>query len=67
MTAFGIRFDLKVARWAALENEHDRLHPDRNACGGVGGCTMMYAAVGLEQEIIEALNEWRVGPDADGG
>lgn len=56
---YGAEFDRKAERWAALENEHDRQHPDRAECGGVGGCSMMYAAVTLEQEMIEALNDWR--------
>jgi len=58
-STYGFDFDRLAARWAHLENEHDRHHPDRSKCGGVGGCSMMFAAVGLEQEMISALSEWR--------
>lgn len=59
MSAYGAKFDGLAQRWAVIENEHDRHHPDRNECGGVGGCSMMFAATGLEQEMIDALEEWR--------
>lgn len=52
---YGAGFDRKVRQWSVLENEHDRYHPDREDCGGVGGCSMMFAAGRLEQEMIEAL------------
>jgi hypothetical protein len=62
-TAYGAEFDRLAQRWAWLENEHDKLHPDRGECGGVGGCEMMFAAVGLQHEMIDALREWRTqGP-----
>lgn len=56
---YGAEFDRKAERWAALEDEHDRQHPDRGECGGIGACSMMYAAVTLEHEMIDALNDWR--------
>lgn len=56
---YGFTFDGLAARWANLENEHDRIHPERNQCGGVGGCTIMAAAVDLEREMLLALDEWR--------
>lgn len=59
MTNYGSEFDILAERWAVIENEHDKQHPDRSECGGVGGCSMMFAAVGLEHEMIEALAEWR--------
>jgi hypothetical protein len=59
VSAYGAKFDNKAERWSVLEAEHDRQHPDRNECGGVGGCSMMFAAVTLEQEMIAALKEWR--------
>lgn len=60
MSAYGAEFDRLAQRWAALEGEHDLIHPDRGECGGVGGCSLMYAAVGLQQELIDALNDWRL-------
>lgn len=59
MSQFGAQFDRTVERWAVLEGEHDRQHPDRDDCGGVGACSMMYAALTLEQEMIELLRVWR--------
>lgn len=59
MSEYGIAFDRLAGRWAILEAEHDRHHPDRGECGGVGGCSMMFAAVGLKQEMIEELEIWR--------
>ena len=56
---YGAEFDCLAERWRVIENEHDRHHPDRSKCGGVSGCSMMFAATGLENEMIEALNEWR--------
>lgn len=59
MIQYGAEFDRLAERWRVIENEHDRHHPDRSECGGVGGCSMMHAAVSLEHEMIEALEEWR--------
>lgn len=61
MSEYGKEFDGLVARWAVLEDEHDRHHPDRDRCGGIGGCSMMFAAHRLEQEMNVALDEWRIG------
>jgi hypothetical protein len=57
--SYGYDFDALATRWAIIENEHDRHHPDRNECGGVGGCSMMFAANRLESEMVDALKEWR--------
>jgi hypothetical protein len=59
VTSYGREFDDLAQRWAVLEIEHDKQHPDRNECGGVGGCSMMFAAVRLQQDMIEALQVWR--------
>ncbi len=56
---YGTTFDVLATKWAVIENEHDKHHPDRSQCGGVGGCTMMRAAHDLEREMMEALEEWR--------
>lgn len=61
MIQFGKKFDDLVRAWATLEDQHDRIHPDRNECGGVGGCAMMFAAVGLQNEIVQEMHEWRRG------
>jgi len=59
-TRYGFHFDDLADRWAVVEAEHDRIHPDRDACGGVGGCSMMAAAYDLRERMIDELNEWRV-------
>lgn len=59
MSDYGKAFDGLAQRWAAVENEHDRHHPNRSDCGGVGACTMMRAANTLETEMMEALDSWR--------
>lgn len=55
----GVEFDRVVEEWAAVEDAHDRIHPDRDDCGGVGGCTMMRAGHDAEKKIMDALEEWR--------
>ena len=59
MTRYGSTFDALADRWAALETEHDKQHPDRNECGGVGACSMMFAAHDLETRMIAELEQWR--------
>lgn len=60
MTRYGAEFDRLADTWATIENEHDKQHPDRNSCGGVGGCTMMRAAHDLKWEMVEQLEAWRL-------
>jgi hypothetical protein len=59
MSAYGGEFDRLAERWRVIEDEHDRQHPDRDECGGVGACSMMYASHQLEGEMVDALDEWR--------
>lgn len=59
VSEYGAKFDALAHRWAVIENEHDKQHPDRSECGGVGGCSMMFAGHTLEAEMINALDEWR--------
>lgn len=59
MTQYGAPFDAAAERWRVVENEHDKIHPDRSECGGVGGCTMMLAAHDLKTEMIDSLGQWR--------
>lgn len=60
MNRYGTEFDCLANRWAIIENEHDKIHPDRSKCGGVGGCSMMLAAHDLMSEMEDRLVEWRV-------
>lgn len=59
MSQYGTQFDRIAETWRVLENEHDRHHPDRSECGGVGGCSMMFASHRLEDEMVDALTVWR--------
>ena len=59
MSEYGPEFDRLVAKWHVLEDLHDEVQPDRDQCGGVGGCSMMFTATRLEQDMIESLNAWR--------
>jgi hypothetical protein len=59
MSEYGNAFDRIAARWAVIENEHDKQHPDRGECGGIGHCSMMCAAVDLESTLIDTLRAWR--------
>lgn len=59
MSEYGAPFDRIAARWAVLENEHDKQHLERDQCGGVGRCSMMFAAHTLEEEMLDALRVWR--------
>lgn len=59
VSEYGAEFDERASTWAVLETEHDKMHPDRSQCGGVGGCSMMAAAHDVEVEIMDALEEWR--------
>ena len=58
---YGKVFDQQADEWARLEGEHDRMHPDRDQCGGVGACPMMAAAVDLERNLVDSLGHWRAG------
>jgi hypothetical protein len=59
ISRYGVVFDALADRWAALEAEHDLVHPDRDHCGGVGSCSMMLRAHQLETEMTDALERWR--------
>ena len=59
MSQYGAEFDRLAARWAVIEDEHDKQHPDRSECGGVGGCSMLAAGCDLKHEMIDAFDRWR--------
>lgn len=56
---YGAHFDQWATEWARLENDHDKMHPDRDQCGGVGACPMMMAAHENETRLIDLLVAWR--------
>lgn len=59
MSQYGEQFDRLADRWAVLEQEHDKIHPQRDQCGGVGGCSLMFVAHRMEQDMIDLLETWR--------
>ena len=59
------QFDRLADRWAIIEDEHDKQHPDRGQCGGLGGCAMMRAEHDLERDLMLALDAWRTGDPED--
>lgn len=59
MERYPTEFDRLTETWAVIETEHDKQHPDRGMCGGVGGCSMMAAAIDLQHAMIEQLKIWR--------
>lgn len=67
MTAYGPGFDSLAHRWAIIENEHDKIHADRDECRGVGGCTMQAAAYDLRQQMTDELKGWRGRVPGAGG
>lgn len=55
---YGADFDRLADTWATLEGEHDKQHPDRGECGGVGGCSLMMAGHDLEVAMIDVAREF---------
>lgn len=45
----------RIRQHADVVRGHDAVHPDRNDCGGFGGCALMRAEHDAEQEITDAL------------
>lgn len=62
-STYGAEFDRHAQTWRTLEGEHDKIHPCRSDCGGVGGCSLMLAAHRLEEQMIDALINWRNNDD----
>lgn len=44
-----------IRQHADVVRGHDHVHPDRNVCGGVGGCALMMAEHKAEVEVIDCL------------
>ena len=45
----------KIGQQRDLILGHDHVHPERDVCGGVGGCLMLRAEVDIEVEIQNHL------------
>lgn len=61
MSEYGSEFDRLARVWADLEQQHDRIHPDRSDCRGVGACSMMLVAHKLTEDMGDELEAWRHG------
>lgn len=46
----------QIRQRAVVLVAHDAVHPDRDACGGVGACRLMVAEVEAEQDVIQYLD-----------
>ena len=56
---YGAEFDRLADRWRVLEDQHDQIHPNRSDCGGVGGCSLMFAAHDLTTQMEDQMEDWR--------
>lgn len=52
---FTDRLNEDMRQHADVVRGHDAVHPDRNDCGGVGGCALMRAEVATERDVLAAL------------
>jgi hypothetical protein len=44
-----------IKQQSVVVRAHDHVHPDRNECGGVGGCALMMSEHDTEVELIRAF------------
>lgn len=44
-----------IRQHADVVRGHDAVHPDRNECGGVGGCLLMRAEHDAETAVTDSL------------
>jgi len=55
---------LAVQAYVEVVMAHDAIHPDRNVCGGVGGCVLMMAEHEASEKVRDFLDSLaRVGGD----
>lgn len=45
-----------IRQHADVVRGHDAVHPDRDVCGGVGGCALMRAEHDAEVEVTDCLD-----------
>lgn len=45
-----------LRQYADVVIGHDAVHPDRNDCGGVGGCALMRAEHDAQEEVTDAVD-----------
>lgn len=46
-----------IRDWENVLHGHDAVHPDRNACGGVGGCALMALEYDSRTKVVDMLEE----------
>lgn len=49
------RLNDEIRMHADVVRAHDAVHPNRDACGGFGGCRLMRAEHDAETEVIQFL------------
>jgi len=47
---------LAVLDYVEIVMAHDAVHPDRNVCGGVGGCVLMMAEHAASEKVRDFLD-----------
>jgi len=47
---------LAVLDYIEIVVAHDAVHPDRNVCGGVGGCVLMLAEHDVSEKVRDYLD-----------
>ena len=47
---------LAVQAYVEVVMAHDAVHPDRNVCGGVGGCVLMMAEHEASEKVRDFLD-----------
>ena len=47
---------LAVQAYVEVVMDHDAIHPNRNVCGGVGGCVLMMAEHEASEKVRDFLD-----------
>ena len=43
----------RILNYLEFIEAHDAVHPDRNVCGGVGGCRLLHGEVRVGEELFD--------------
>lgn len=50
-----VNYENDLAQYLTLLRAHDAVHPDRDECGGVGGCVLLRAECDQESVLTRYL------------
>lgn len=48
-----LNFEEEPNQYLTMLRAHDSIHPEREECGGVGGCRLLFNEATQEQELTE--------------